>query len=237
MTILYDDRGLVVDKTESFLKKYENIGIMASGGTDSSFLLWWLAKCITDLKLYNSHILLPIHGIDRTRLVNTTKDIKKIINFIQIQYPKVEILEPYIIKYRTKEDVLEDVKWNIHTKKSWYFKPYSKKIQNGLVDIIIGGLTSAPIHDDVDLGYLTYERNYKIYSKKFPAGSHGNLLLEIDKKFIAYQYKKFNLMEDFFPLTKTCFNTVRYGVPCKSPKCTGCTEKYWAFGCYDGGVK
>jgi hypothetical protein len=230
MLELYDDRGLSVNRTESFLKEYKNIGIKCSGGTDSTFQLWWISKSINDLNLCESHILLPIHGFDRTWPFDTVEDIIKIIDIIRNLFPKVTILDPYIIKYRTKREVLDDQAWGIRTSKGWYFDPHQEKLENGLVDVIIGGATSSPVFEEIDLGYISHFKDYNIQSKHL----HKGLLVEIDKKFVAYQYKRFNLMEILFPLTKSCILPNKNGDPCK--QCDWCKEKYWAFGCYDGGV-
>jgi len=230
MTILYDDRGLVMDRTEPFLREYNNIGIMSSGGTDSSFVLWWLAKCINDLNLCDSHTLLPIHGFDLSFSFNTTPYFLKIVKVIRDFYPKVNILDPYIIKYRDKYEINRDNAWGIRTRKSEYLRPVVKKLEKGLIDVSIGALTSAPLFEKVDFGSITRERNFKEKSK-----IKKGFLINVDKKFLAYQYRKFNLMNTLFPLTKSCVTPDKKGNACK--RCDWCKEKYWAFDCYDGGVK
>jgi len=225
VTILYDDRGLVVDKTESFLKKYENIGCICSGGTDSSFLLWWLAKCIDDLNLHNSHILLPVHAVDLGFPFNTKFHFLKILEFIRDSYPKINILDPYIIKYK------KDFDSPIIIKKNKYIKPIVDKLEKGLIDTSISGMTSAPLFDKINLGSITKERNYNENDMQ----EKRSLFIHVDKKFLAFQYKKFDLMNNLFPLTKSCVTPDAKGNPCK--KCMWCKEKYWAFNCYDGGIK
>jgi len=231
VTILYDNRELVIDRTESFLRQYQNIGLLTSGGTDSSFQFWWISKCITDLRLYDSHIILPIHGCDRTFPIDTINPMMGIINLIRNYFPKVTILDPYIIKYRTFDDIKQDSANNIRTPKSFYINPHREKLKKGFVDVIISGATSAPIFEDIDLGQITKERNYNKRKLQINKG----LLVNIDKKFLAHQYEKFNLMKDLFPLTKSCTVPYPNGMPCK--QCPWCKEKYWAFGCYDGGIK
>ena len=229
--ILSDDRGLVIDKTAALLNQYENIGIMCSGGTDSTFALWWLAKCIDDLNLQDSHILLPIHALELVFKVDTRPHTIEIINFIRNSFPRVTILDPYIIKYRDSHEFMRDMAWSVRTRKRIYLDPVKNKLKEGLVDTIVTGSTSAPIFEKIDLGRITVERDYSV--KK---NSNVGLQVGVDKKFLAYQYKKFNLMNSLFPLTKSCVIPInKNGDPCK--KCDWCKEKYWAFGCYDGGVK
>ena len=56
----------------------------------------------------------------------------------------------------------------------------------------------------------------------------------MQKKAIAAGYEEHDLMDDLFPLTKSCVD--RNKTPCF--KCFWCYEKHWAFGMYDmsGGV-
>jgi hypothetical protein len=231
MTILQDDRGLTVNKTEDFLNQYNDIGLMCSGGADSTFQLWWLSKCIDELNLHDTHTLLPVHGVDLVFPFDTKRHTIQIIKTVRNFFPRVIIHNPYIIKFKSPKDIMDDIKWGMRTEKKFYFKRGTEKLKNGgLVDILIGGATSAPIFETVDLGVINKLRNHEERSLK----SHQGLLVGIDKKFLAYQYKKFDLMETLFPLTKSCVDPDSKGNPCK--KCDWCKEKYWAFGCYDGGV-
>ena len=225
MTVLYDDRGLVSGSASAFLNKYQNIGLMTSGGSDSSFQLWWLAKCIDDLGYQESHTLLPIHGFDKTWPFDTIGYTTEIIEKVKEYFPKVNILDPYIIYYENTSTA------DFPTPKSVYFRPTRNQLESGMVDITITGATCAPVDDDIDLGSITRNRDHSTKSLQ----THKGLLVGVDKKFLAYQYKKFDLMESIFPLTKSCVTPDRRGNPCKT--CDFCREKYWAFGCYDGGVK
>ena len=49
------------------------------------------------------------------------------------------------------------------------------------------------------------------------------------KKYVAELYKKYNLMDNLFPITVSCINDLPIGA-CK--KCWWCKERYWAFGRY-----
>jgi hypothetical protein len=127
---------------------------------------------------------------------------------------------------------MDDKNWGMRTEKKVYFQRSKERIKNGLVDILIGGATSAPIfEEDVDVGLIKKIRDHKERSLK----THQGLLVGIDKKFLACQYKKFNLIDSLYPLTKSCVDPDSKGAPCK--KCDWCKEKFWAFNSYDGGVK
>ena len=74
-------------------------------------------------------------------------------------------------------------------------------------------------------------------------GGLGNYLRKrgVDKRFIAHQYRKENLMENLFPLTESCLvesvgELIENGCepdayPCKI--CHQCVEKFVAFHMYD----
>lgn len=225
MTVLYDDRGLKVDGTKELLEQYQNIGIMTSGGADSTFTLYWIARCIDELGLYNTHTLQPIHAYNIDWPFDTKFYLNQIIEMIQKIFPKVTIFDAYIIEYKNTSTP------DFPTPKPVYWKNIRERLENSLLDITITGSTCAPLDDDVDLGTITATRNINTKKKK----KQKTLFWYVDKKFLAYQYKKFDLINNLFPLTKSCILPYPNSNPCK--RCDFCKEKYWAFGLYDGGVK
>lgn len=57
-------------------------------------------------------------------------------------------------------------------------------------------------------------------------------LVGVNKKFVEYLYRYFNIMDTIYPLTRSGINlTIDHPYPCK--QCPWCEEKYWAFGTYD----
>ena len=56
--------------------------------------------------------------------------------------------------------------------------------------------------------------------------------LHVDKKFVAGVYKKHKLMDELYPLTKSCAWGPESGntnYPGDCGKCFWCNEKAWAF--------
>ena len=235
--MLYDDRGLKVDFFENLLNTYEKIGIKTSGGVDSSLCLYFVAKYISDLNLTKTHLIQPIMGLDQGFVYNelegrkfvpvdNTKSYLKIIEIIRNSFPLVNILDPHIIKYSPNRELPD-------YSKNKYVMPFIKQLlDTGKIDIAITGTTSAPLFEDIDLGEITTQRDYSI--KKYQ--TYKGPWATVDKKFLAYQYKKYNLMDTIYPLTSSCIVTDRKtSEPCRN--CNWCDEKYWAFGSYDGAVQ
>jgi hypothetical protein len=60
----------------------------------------------------------------------------------------------------------------------------------------------------------------------------------VNKKWVAEEYRKNNLMESVFPKTISCVgyadDTKNFTEPCK--ECWWCKEKHWAFGFFDSAI-
>ena len=226
-------------------KNYKRIGIQLSSGTDSALVLFFLAKFITETESFD-RIIFPWLGIEtNNKLSKSTIRSKEILELIKKLYPKVNIQE-VTIDYCTRVAPYEEPE-----NKALYFFPMREKFKNNLqLDIFLGGVTCNP-PDSIMKLYSVYKERPSYRDKNNvdieirPENMGGKLDLESypwmynDKKFIASQYKKYNLMENLFPLTESCvieteevLNLIGASqFPCK--KCFWCVEKYWAFGMYD----
>lgn len=237
MTILYDDRGLKVDYFEKLLNTYEKIGIKTSGGVDSTLTLYFVAKFIDELNLNQTHSIQPIFALDQgfTYLGNVEPTLVcfdnsefyfKIISFIKEKFPLVNIVDPVIIKFSPDRSVKP-------FSKMAYLKPTIDQLyKDDKIECIISGTTSAPLFENINLGQITKERDYEFFKQTLGRGPFCG----VDKKFLAFQYIKENLMDDLYPLTMSCVRPDKpTWEPCKT--CDFCKEKYWAFGSYDGGIK
>lgn len=227
MITICDNRGVCIDHMDDLLKN-ENIGIMLSEGTDSTLVLYLMAKYINDLNLHETHTILPIHYRRMNYRYNTLPNIFKILDFVKKEFPRVHIFDLLIKEYIDLNDFEDCV---IPIDKKIYWKDFKKRIKKcGFVDAIYtGGHGDPRDHEPV----LDYE------SELDPPGGQGRIyekhrgpFFTADKRFIGYLYKKFNLMETLFPLTISCVLTnLKTGMPCKH--CNGCRDKYYGFGCYD----
>lgn len=225
--ILYDDRDLKVDVFEKILNDYENIACMISGGVDSSFTLYWLAKCIDELELHNTHTILPMTAMEDLSVLayNNIKEVKEIISIVKNHFPKVKILDHYTYDAPTTEE--KRVTNNRHRK---------ILLDSGSVDHILSSVCAAPLFEDIYFGdTINVDRNIDNQLKKGSQYIYSSPFGLVDKKFIAYQYKKYNLLDTIFPLTRSCVAPHKDGSACKM--CPWCLEKYWAYEVYDNCVK
>jgi hypothetical protein len=237
MIRLYDDRGVTVDYFESLLEQNQNIGVMFSGGCDSTFVIYWLAHCIDSLNLHETHSILPICGINLNFPYDNQKELSEINFIIRNMFPKVTILDNYKFEYYKDLDISE-------RKMHWHLPHRKKLTDSGIVDITITGKTSGPLFEKKNFGFITKTRSPELFIKikeenlVDDAGhllDHSGPFYNVDKKFIAYQYHKFNLMKNLYPLTRSCVTPLgNTGRACKT--CDWCKEKYWAFSTYDRGL-
>jgi len=226
--MILSDGKIEVDWFENFFKtNKKNIGLWLSGGTDSTLILYFLCKFITQTEDFNRKIF-PIIAVQTDNL-NSKCEHKTllIIEEIKKMYPKVIINELERMTYnRSPKELTRVVKqMKLRIRSKMFIKKHS-------LDILIQGSTINP-SKSIGQSFETrdvYRDNAQIeYKEQYPWWS-------VDKKFTAYQYYKYNLMKNLFPLTESCTEDREHEpFPCK--KCFWCEEKYWAFKMYDGGIQ
>ena len=227
--MLYDDRGLIVDYFQELFKHHEhrNLGIQWSGGADSTFSFWYMAKLMHDYDL-KEYTLLPVTGYEYIMNYVPYKETEEIYKIIRESFPRANILPRYT--YDFMDDLVgEKSKWKYWENE----KPFVKEKYN--ISWFVNSNCASPLFEKVDWEprKITEDRTVKNrLAKNTKLKSAWRL---VDKKFIAYQYNKFNLMDTIFPLTASCVNPDDNGDPCKC--CWWCHEKHWAFGYYDRKMK
>lgn len=214
--VLYDDRGLKSDFYLHLLNDFEQIGVMLSGGPDSAFVFYWLSKCIHENKLNNTVLLMT--GWEMGAKYQPKQEVFAQVEMINSWFPDNNVVGHYFWEYG--EDTFQGVP------KSTYEQHKEKFVDAGMIDVWINGVVHAPLFDDIDLGFITKERSDRSESIRKRRGPFQH----VDKKFIAHQYNKYNLLENLFPLTSSCIYPDMDGKPCKH--CDWCKERNWAFGTY-----
>lgn len=215
--MILEHNGITLDFFERFPRSFKSIGVQLSGGLDSALILYLLVKMAQDRK--DGVYIYPVTGYDVSKpSIKPYETVEKIIQWItnKTNYDLIQPLTvvPYISPDGTKIEMTR----------------VSRKYLNeryGCKAVLDGISLGGPSARETDI-WNNNDRIKELYTKhpyEFPWAI-------VDKKFIAAQYKKFDI-EELSMLTNSCiFSSTS---PCK--ECWWCRERYWAFGSYDGGIK
>jgi hypothetical protein len=196
-----------------------NIIVSMSGGTDSTLLIYLIAKYLKNNNIKKNItplIFLPKNKPNHFLNKNSNKILKKICELTNFKFNNK------LVKYLKH-------KFELSSKDFSCFK-----VSNF---IVLGATKNPPIkfNDDRnrdkkrDNDKIMIDNNDNIINKKFIPIYHLN------KKDIAKIYKEENLLKTLLPYTYSCISenakvTKNYTKPCK--QCWWCEEKKWAFGLY-----
>ena len=219
--ILYSN-GTQLDFFDKFPSNLQKIGIYLSGGTDSALILYILVKMLQERQ--DCHVqIYPVAGYDASNPDVIAWDVcERIINWIK-DNTKFEGIQPLLVTPFIDETETKISMFRANRK-------YLKHRYN--IDVVIDGISLGMPHssrDGRDIDIWTTDEKIKTLYNDYP---HEYPWSTVDKKFIADQYKKFNI-EELSNITNSCVASSK--TPCK--KCWWCRERYWAFGSYDGGLQ
>ncbi len=240
--------NITVDLFEHDISHIKNVAVKCSTGTDSTILLYLTALALPDKKI------IP-YCIIESQFPNQKNKLLQIVDKIIFKLPNRNIASP-ILDYadynsydsRWRKEAIENPgifpkkkRGNEGQAKILANKFYqTKRYKNGEIDYFVSGITSnPPIEVLKDIG-CEYEDGRSLIKKPQISYLYYDPFIHLNKKHIAEMWKKYDMM-DIFHLTESCVNCSLYGdyysteIPCK--KCYFCSEKYWAFGMYDGGIK
>lgn len=190
------------------------IGIKASGGADSSILLYNLMKHKSDSTIHIFTTGLNIQH--RYNVKVATRVIEKCIRLTGNS--NIE----HHIKYS------EDAN-SLFTNLELYFN-------NNVINMMYTGITENPPREITDKFTLpTTEKEREPCTKKeHIRGKNKKFytpLANFNKQKIAEMYQENNLMEDLFPLTRSCEPVDRKDIGLSHcGECWWCQERKWAFG-------
>lgn len=235
------------------INDYTSIGVSLSGGTDSAMVLYLICTYASHLKI------IPYTGIEfkhKTARPNNIWHAEEIVLLMRELFPAIDIDNIHTAKFNPKDLFLlaeaEKIntpgisKWGV-VKRLAMNRQREILVDQGLFNLSAHGLTVNPPREDVEKFNILkvedrrYEKTKELTFKKTLAGNEHTvyaMLGGVNKKFVAGLYKKFNLMDNLYPLTSSCVGTASatkyFTEPCR--KCFWCHEKLWAFGTYDGGI-
>lgn len=212
--MILEHDGTTLKFFEEFPKDWSRVGLLLSGGADSALILYLLVKMSQER---NQDILI----------------------FPATVY---DVSTPFIATYQSAENIID---WVTHNTGYKHIQPTNITpciTTDGITDYITSTTRYLfqrhkcnAVLDGISLGMPNSARPgiaadaIQSLSVQYP---HEYPWATVDKRFIAAQYKKFNI-EELSTLTNSCINSST--TPCK--KCWWCEERYWAFGCYDGGIQ
>lgn len=192
------------------LPMVKNIGIKMSGGTDSSIVAYMTINYIIennlDIKVY------PIVIIEEDSPFQEIF-VSQVINFIEKE-KNFKFQDKIIRHHSSKVEKIDTI------------RAVEAELKDS-IELIISGITHYPKEDfddsegpgDDRIGNFPIMWDNWIYTP----------VINIDKKGIADLYKKYNLLDTLFPLTRSCTKKTKdFSKHCG--KCWWCKERKWAFG-------
>jgi len=225
MFIKNSQQNIIID----FPKHVKKIGMKLSGGLDSSLMLYMVCKYIQDENI--DATIIPI-TIEKHKVKFHFKFSELVINYCKEKFPNV------VFGKHQKENQYSNSGHNstqhIYVKKlikekiiDCHFFGGTANPPESVVFKNPEGLILDPPPDRIFTGELiaqTLEINNYFYYRPF---------INIDKKGIYELYKKFDLMDSLFLLTRSCENesikkTNNYTTHCKND-CWDCFERKWGF--------
>lgn len=199
----------------------KSVGIMVSGGVDSAILLYYLMK----------------HSTSTIHIYSQGSNLK---------YRRNTIIAPQVIEkciqLTNNINVIHHIEYNeVFTYDSLRVSP-ERAVMNGITHIVYDGVTMNPPHDiakkftpelEFDTGRDDTSDNDMFHSNDRFYMPWANT----NKKGIAQMYREENLMDNLFPITRSCEYdpTCDYFDKVEDPQlghcgeCWWCKEREWGF--------
>ena len=188
-----------------------NLGVKASGGADSSLLLYLLAK-YTDSPI-TAYVLSSkqYNYVEETVVRTVVSKIHEILSKERIT------VSPIIVEQKTLEVLLYET---------------NKQSEADEIDMLYGGITKSPntLINNIPLSddeKQDRDPNYKsetLFENKYAPFAN------VDKRKIAEIYNEENIVDTIFPLTLSCIRTISGHTKKHCEGCWFCKERLWAFG-------
>jgi hypothetical protein len=210
-----------------------SIGVMMSGGTDSSLLAYLLAHTIQKHQLQTK--VFPITAELLSRPYNLKHSAEILLKIKELTGFEFEIHLGFpIANHRTPMKDEEKI-----AIKSLYTSTFMTKFE---LKILFNGLTTNPPEADLPSGPKSHrhaERDSYAWKQQMK-NTEGLAVpfIDIDKRGIGLLYKKFNLLNNLFPITRSCegefletqYHTKNcYEVQSLGNECFWCRERQFGF--------
>lgn len=227
----------------NFTPMYNQVLLALSGGVDSAALMYLVCKYFPDVEL------IPFHCRDDEAYPYDSNAAKNVYEFIKCTFPNQLMHDLYMFDYK-----IYDVSWLPYARKaaqddSIFYGQDDVEIANTLqMDYIAHKMMNqfpyalrcdANIQDSwkqvfhaksIPLFSFIDDKTKKIKNVMGSSGKLYHPFANVDKKFIADIYFKNNIMDDLYPLTRSCsksYCSLDKNTECGN--CLQCIEKNWAF--------
>lgn len=192
----------------------KRIGISISGGADSAILSYIMMKyCEADLYFF------------------TTANLEK--SFITVRAASAVLAK--CVELTKKVNIHHHIDYVSKFDRTSFFKNLEDKVDQGHVDVVYTATTNIPslIERSKFLNQLEFSlANRRTPTKVKPFYSQENKFyhpfINIDKKDIKEMYNEFGVLDELFPVTRSCESSTELDHHCG--KCWWCEERMWAFG-------
>ena len=201
----------------------QNIGLKISGGADSAIVCYMLAKYVAEER--PDITIHPVTAIAQTKpfqQIFADKVLRKVEQLTGITFAKHQYK---MIRSNTVENYIGDQTEFVDS-------------CDHLYQMRFAGLTANPSPEDAP---QLYDGTHTI------PGSHGTLdidrskgtvkkdntkrpLINVDKKGVAEHYIRLGVLEEIFPLTRSCEEDEVYTFEEHCGECWFCRERQWGFG-------
>lgn len=225
MQFTYDNQSINIDIPDNSKK----IGIMMSGGLDSSLLA---ALCALEIKNKNLDCIIqpvtwkrpyPKDQPLQWNLVYSANVIKYIKENVNDCFAEQYIFSPLKEEKLTQEEEFSELK---------RLEAICKE-ELGLDNLLYGTTANPPYEEMKNHDLIEGREKHRDKELDHTHETHCNPFSHIDKRFIKFLYEENNLIE-LAKITRSCEGwpsaTANFTKPCY--KCWWCKEKYWGFGFY-----
>ena len=245
MKLKYNNQTIDLFSKELFPETPKKVVVSLSGGLDSSSLTYLIATHFPDIEIYPFHSRDVDGPLDTECALNVHKFLQNYSSQVKdLTIFDVNTSDPVWLKKAQEE--LDSPKGKINGVPKWRnVRGGSKALQNRHARwtmhkrhntvVAMAMSMNPPVEDMKRLGF------YDVAERKRDPGRSNEKQLDrgtympylyVDKKFVAGVYKEHNLMEELYPMTKSCAwgpesGNTNYPEPCT--RCFWCNEKEWAF--------
>lgn len=241
MNLTYGDQTINFECPEKVL-------LSVSGGLDSAALLYLICKYFPDTEV------IPYTGHDVTAPMDYECS-KDILQFMREKFPNANIKEHDVFKFDIwDEEWRQLAREKMHEEtaiaadgttiprftvlsgfvKVLFLRSNAKRLMDQYPEhtIITGMTANPPVDEQIKYGFYEVAERRRDRRDQNPwSGRMYQPLINVDKKFVAGVYDKYDLMHSLYPYTSSCvgteYDTNYFSEPCG--QCFWCNEKNWAF--------